>query len=309
MAWPPEVREVNLRSSLDGVQQPALFWQPPPGPPRDAGPVPLLVALHSWSTDYANDMDEPLAHLCMARGWCFIHPQFRGPNRNPEAGGSDLVIQDIADAVAFACCSAAVDPERIYATGVSGGGYACLLAAGRLPAIWAGVSAWVPISDLRAWYYECRARGLDYASDIEAVCGGAPGQSPAVDAEYVRRSPIHYLNRARGVALDINTGIHDGHKGSVPVSHALRAFNAVAKPADRLGGSTIGRLTAEPEVPEGLRFASTDPDYGDRKVLLRRQSDKARVTIFEGEHEMLHEAAVNWLAGQRRRPATRGERT
>ena len=54
---------------------------------------------------------------------------------------------------------------------------------------------------------------------------------PEVDAAYASRSMIGRLSATRPPCpLDINTGIHDGHTGSVPVSHAVRGFNAAAGP-------------------------------------------------------------------------------
>jgi dipeptidyl aminopeptidase/acylaminoacyl peptidase len=61
-----------------------------------------------------------------------------------------LVIGDVLSAVDCAKGHARVDDSRMYAVGWAGGGYLGLLLAGRVPEMWAGVSAWVPISDLNA---------------------------------------------------------------------------------------------------------------------------------------------------------------
>jgi len=55
-----------------------------------------------------------------------------------------------------------------------GGGYAALLMAGRHPEIWAGVSAWCPISDIEAWYAESKTSQSGYAENIEKSCSGNP---------------------------------------------------------------------------------------------------------------------------------------
>ena len=44
-----------------------------------------------------------------------------------------------------------------------------------------------------------------------------------------------------------------------------------------------------------------DPDYGEKAVLFRRTAGPSRVTIFAGGHEGIAQAAVNWLARQRKR--------
>jgi dipeptidyl aminopeptidase/acylaminoacyl peptidase len=141
-------REVEYLSSIDKSRQPAVFYTPDA---RNA--VPLVVALHTWSGNYKQDMHKAIEEWCKKNDWAYIHPNFRGPNRRPEATGSKLVVQDIVSAVAYAKAQTNIDASSIYLIGTSGGGYTALIMAGRHPEIWAGVSAWVPISDLKAWYH------------------------------------------------------------------------------------------------------------------------------------------------------------
>jgi len=294
--WPPDVETIRYHCSSDDSAQPALFFAP-----DLPGPLPLLVALHTWSGDHLQTLQVPFADWALERGWVFIAPEFRGPNRRPEAAGSELVVQDILDAVAEARRRAHVDPRRIYLIGLSGGGYTALLMAGRHHELWAGVSAWVPIADLRAWYRECRALGSDHADDIVASCGGPPGASAAADREYRLRSPLTWLDPGDDVPLDINAGIHDGHSpGGVPVCHALRAFNAVAREPDRVSEDEIAHFVERRTVPSHLSRPLDDPDYGDRPPLFRRTSGSARVTLFDGGHEIVYEAGLRWLERQRK---------
>tara|TARA_Y100001934_G_C12372597_1_gene787311 strand:+ start:124 stop:1053 length:930 start_codon:yes stop_codon:yes gene_type:complete len=289
-----QVREVSIKSSLDGSKQPAYFFAP-----ETAKPVPLIVILHSWSADYRQKLHQPIQDHCAKKGWAYIHPNFRGPNRNPQATGSDLAVQDVLDAVAYASKHAKVDEKRILLVGTSGGGYMSLLMAGRAPEVWAGVSAWVPISDLTAWHRETKARNMKYYRDIEKSCGGAPGKSKEVDLQYKRRSPLTHLPEAKGVVnLDINAGILDGHKGSVPVNHSLLAFNVVADKADQLTPRQIEEIVRTAKIPESLEKPIEDPGYGKKKPLFRRISGKARVTLFDGGHELVSSAALDWLAQQ-----------
>ncbi|HUU29283.1 MAG TPA: prolyl oligopeptidase family serine peptidase [archaeon] len=297
--WPRGVHEVKIASSLDGTGQPALFWAPPTG----LGPRPLLVALHTWSGDYLQDTSVPYLRWCAEKSWVFIHPDFRGPNNNPSAAGSLAATQDILDAVSFARDSAHVDSSRIYLAGASGGGHMALLTAGREPEIWAAVSAWVPVTDLAAWYAECLGREEGYArysSDLAASCGGAPGDSGEVDSQYRLRSPLTVLGQAQGLPIEISAGIEDGHTGSVPVSHTLRAFNLLAEtngmPEKRLTREQIEFFVNSREVPQELKGeVENDPAYGERAVLFRRTAGPVRVTIFKGGHEIIYEAALAWL--------------
>jgi poly(3-hydroxybutyrate) depolymerase len=291
--WPEGVQEIKYPSAADDSMQPAMYYAP-----ESEEPVPLLVGLHTWSGDYTQRSGITYAGWCVRRKWAFIFPDFRGPNRRPEATGSELVVQDILSAVEYVKKQVNVDENRIYLVGASGGGYTALLMAGRAPDVWAGVSAWVPISDLKAWYHEKEGKG--YGAQVAASCGGAPGSSDAVDEEYRKRSPLTWLANARGVNLDINAGIHDGHNGSVPISHSLNAFNAVAKPEDRIPEEDIRYFVEKESVPPHLKQDIEDPAYGSHKPLFRRSSGKVRVTIFEGGHQIVTGAALQWLAGQKK---------
>lgn len=301
--WPQEIREIKYLSSADSSRQPALFYAP-----KTKKAVPLLVALHTWSGNYTQEMSVPYAEWCIEKGWIFIHPNFRGPNRSKEATGSELVIKDIVSAVDYAKNRANVDSHRIYLVGASGGGYTALLMAGRAPHIWAGISAWAPIADLRAWYFECKKAKRRYAGDIVKSCGDAPGQNPTFDAEYKKRSPITYLDKAVGLPLDINAGIRDGHTGSVPISHSLRAFNRMASKDDRISEKDIKYFVEKVQVPPDLKKQSTDPAYGKKVPLFRKTSGNARITIFDGGHKIVYKAALTWLAKQKKQTSTNTER-
>jgi len=294
--WNRAVQSINYPSAADNTSQPMMFYKPQVDAPR-----PLLVALHSWSNNYKQKESAIYAEWCIANDWIFIHPNFRGANTRPQATGSELVIGDVLSAIDYAKANARVDESRIYAVGWSGGGYLGLLLAGRAPEIWAGVSAWVPISDLNAWYEESRRLGTKYVREIAASCGGTPTEGAAAD-ECRKRSAITYLERARGVSIDINHGIRDGRNNGdpVPISQSLRAFNLLAAPQDRFTEEEITYFTREAKVPASLQSETTDSSYGGLKILFRRRSGNARITVFDGAHDKNTEAAFRWLNQQRK---------
>ncbi len=297
--YPEGVRAIRYPCPGDGSEQPALYWAPELAPGENA---PLLVALHTWSGDYRQAGGEAkYAEWCQQNGWIFIHPDFRGPNRSPDALGSDLMVSDIRAAVDWARSRAPVDESRIYAVGVSGGGHATQLLAGRTPEIWAGISSWCGISDIAAWHRETLAAGrANYAGDIEKALGGAPGSSPELAADARHRSPVTWLKAAAGVPLDLNHGIDDGRSGSVPFVHSLEAWNAVVPESERLAAAEVAAFYESRQPPPGAGTAPEDALYGDRPPIFRKTHGNTRITIFQGGHEIVHEAALNWLAAQRK---------
>ena len=298
--WPEEVEQIAYPCSADSSDQPALVYT---AKATKESPRPLLVALHTWSGDFKQGGGQTVfARWCQQQNWHMIHPNFRGPNWTTDALGSDKAVQDIVDAVAYMQKNHAVDADRIYLVGVSGGGHASLLMAGRHPEIWAGVSAWCGISDIEAWWKQCSKTGRKYFSHIERACGN-PGESAEAKAECIKRSPLTYLQKASGVNLDISHGINDGRTGSVPFSHSLYAFDKVIVDKHReetLGGEAIEKFYKTQVLPAGSPPAEKDPLYGDKLPIYRKTIENTRVTIFDGGHEIIHSAALNWLAVQRK---------
>ena len=264
---------------------------------RAAEARPLIVVLHTWSAGAANGGKYALP----AEKYDFhmISPDFCGSNAvgNPLSMGSDTAVADIVAAVEWMKSKVKVDPERIYLIGGSGGGHMALLMAGRHPELWSAVSAWCPISDLNAW---CRHHGSrSYGKQIIDNLKADPRTDPAAAKEAAHRSPITWLAAAKALPLDIATGIHDGHRGSVPISHTLNAFNAVAAEKDRVPDADIELMTKEERAPEGPAPAQ-DPGYGPRRIHFRRTSGNTRVTIFEGGHDILVDYGFAWLSRHRK---------
>lgn len=301
---------VTITSSADESRQKALFFVPDEARAPAAKAAPLLVALHTWSTDYTRCAE--YVPKARSRKWILIAPDFRGRNDRPEACASALAVQDVIDAVAYAAKNAPVDRSRIYLVGVSGGGHMALVMAAKAPRIWAGVSAWASITDLAAWHRECRAADLGYWKSLEKICSGPPG--PETQAEYRARSPLFHLAAAKGLPVDINAGIHDGHSGSsVPVSHSLFAWNVLAAAnghKDRqVTTQEIEFMVRQERVPEALAATVQADPTRKKAVLFRREAGPARITIFDGGHEIEVDAALDWLARQKRTaPADVGQK-
>ena len=297
---PADVELVRVRSTLDGSDQLCWFWAPEKAKTEA---VPLVVGFHTWSYDYTGFASYAgVQRAARERGWAFLGPNFRGANRTPDACGSDLAVQDIVDAVDYAKKRVKIDPARVYVIGGSGGGFITLLMLGRHPEIFAAGAAFCPITDLARWHADSRlkhpGRGKHYADMLEQVFGGTPAERAD---DYAYRSPLTWLARAKeaGVPAYICTGIHDGWKGSVPVGHAIRGFNALADEGDRISEEDIAFLEANQKVPDALAFGEKDPFYAEsNRVHLRKTSRLARLTLFEGAHGGNFAAGIDFLARQ-----------
>ncbi len=212
-----ELIKFEVASSIDGSQEMNLLL-PPAGKQQ-----PLLVVLHTWSAEVNSvKQAENVLPFVEERGWGLLVPNFRGPNlttnpRAKEACASSLARQDVLDAVAAVREKYEVRSDAIFCFGGSGGGHMSLMMAAAAPELWRGVSAWCPITDLAQWHGE----NPNYSAHIEACCGGKPGESMAIDAEYAARSPVSHVGRLARATVWIHHGLDDP---SVPCTHSLNLF-------------------------------------------------------------------------------------
>ena len=210
------MKELMIRSTLDGSDQPSLFHYAGEG-------RPLLVVLHTWSFDRHNPTE--MLPYAEERRWSVLSPEFRGPNlvSNPncrQACASPLAIQDILDAIDYVCRHYQVDEENILLLGLSGGGHMALMTAAKDPARFRAVASFVPITDLISWH----TYSDHYRPHIEACLGGTP-EEVGEDA-YKARSPISYVDELARANLKIFHGKFDR---SVPFDHSMRLYNLLCE--------------------------------------------------------------------------------
>lgn len=275
--WDACFQEVSIESTADGSLQKAYLYK------SNRKGQPLIVSLHTWSGDYKQS--DPLAKDVVDHDWNYIHPDFRGPNLRYEAMGSKLVIQDIEDAIRWAVKETYANPAEVHVVGVSGGGFATLATymQGKYPV--KSFSAWAPISDIRAWYWESRGRGQKYADHIAQAIGKGDGID---EQEAIKRSPLHqhYPKKLRKNArLYIYEGVHDGYRGSVPITHSLLMYNRIAK---ELKQPQISQGEILDIVVKQLRPEANPCDtILGRRIWLKHKAKNVSITIFEGRHEQL----------------------
>ncbi len=287
-AWNPEFSIVEIESSLDGMPGKAYFYSS-----KSVNPAPLVVSLHTWSGDYTQE--DPLAELCRKADVNYIHPDFRGPNWTVGACCSPLALGDIDDAIDFALGNSNVDTSNINVIGVSGGGYATLAMFIKSRHQIRRYSAWVPISDLVAWFEESKIRGNKYAGDILACTGSKDGELELEEAK--RRSPLHWKTppgRLDNSELIIYAGVYDGIQGSVPITQSINFYNKVLSELYPGSEATVS-LEEKARLLEFRKPLGAFGAIGGREICLEKSSGNLRLVIFTGNHEMLPEAAFDNL--------------
>ncbi|MBR2635225.1 MAG: prolyl oligopeptidase family serine peptidase [Clostridia bacterium] len=204
-----EQRELWIESTLDGTLQPSLFYGSASEEKR-----PLLVGLHTWSFDRFNQVKNMLP-FAEKNDFNLLLPNFRGNNKrkNPDcvkACGSEFAKQDIQDAIDYVIENENVDRENVFLLGSSGGGHMALLMAGKCPEYFKAIGAFVPITDLNAWYDVCGS----YQKHIAACCEDSR-------EEMAKRSPITYLDTIAKANVKIFHGKFDP---VVPVGQSISFF-------------------------------------------------------------------------------------
>ena len=288
-SWPVEFSEVEIKSPLDEALQKAYFYKT-----KKSNPQPLIISLHTWSGDYTQE--DPLIRQILEQDWNYIHPDFRGANKTPKACGSKYAIDDIDQAINFALNNSNVDMQNIHVIGVSGGGMATLVSYMNSNYPIASFSAWVPISDLEAWYYQSLGRKNKYAGHILTATSSIDSVLNVEEAR--NRSPLFMAtptDKRKGSRITIYAGIHDGYEGSVPVSQSLNFYNKVVKD----NGASKDQLISENEILKlvSMRTYPTLPDKKivSRNVIYERNYKDISLILFEGRHEMLTDVALELL--------------
>ncbi len=287
-----KAKPITIPSTLDSYQQPA-YWAPSDGEQR-----PLLLVLHSWSSNYTQQLNIPFARWADENDWAMIAPNFRGANNNPEATGSVKTTQDIKDAVNFALANDSIDPTKVFMIGFSGGAMASLNMAGRAPEMFAGAVAWVPVYNMVDFYlHRLTVPRRHYRSQLINSCGGEPLPGTAAGDECFRRSPINTIANAKasGLPIYIGAGIRDALVGT---SAGFKAFDALAAPEDQFGPDVYTAVDNN-VVPASIRGTYSGDawfDGQDPPLLMSRESGNVTLVLFEGKHESLYEPGLEWMA-------------
>ena len=284
--WEKDFNEVQIESKFSKQKQHAYLYKSVNNKPR-----PLVVSLHTWGGDYMEK--DPIAELCLENNLNYIHPNFNGPNNNPKSCCSELVIGQIDEAINYAVLNSNVDKQNIHIIGLSGGGYTafCHYLLSNFPV--KSYQSWVGISDLESWYYQSISLENPVWEDILACTN-------SIDTlnihEAGKRSPLYMpvkKDKLSITILDIYTGIHDGIRGSVPVTHSINFYNKIVH---ELYGLESHEMVTEKEKLHLLEHKRPLGKYGtigNRNLFLAKTTPKVNLFVFDGEHEILPKYAIS----------------
>lgn len=288
--WSEEFQEIGIPSSLDDSVQKAYFYKS-----TNNLPQPLIVSLHTWSGDYAQQ--DPLAQQVLEKDWNYIHPNFRGPNTTYQACGSPWVVSDIEDAISYAIGQGNVDTTAIHIIGASGGGFATALMYMQTQHPVKSFSAWVPITNLVDWYFESLGRGTKYADHIR----NATGSDTTLNLnEAKKRSPYFMqtpVQERRNSKIALYAGIHDGYTGSVPISQSVNFYNKLVQDTDPTATEAIVPLETLLHLVTKRHYSDNKSIemLGDREIIYQKNFQNISLILFEGTHEMLSDTALELL--------------
>lgn len=175
------------------------------GVPAGRGPFPAIVEVHGGPFDVATRRFSPEGQAWIDNGFAYLTINYRGSStfgrrfmmqilRNPGA----LEVADMAASRDWLVRQNIADPESVFASGWSYGGYLTLLAMGVNPDLWAGGMAGTATTDWALQDEDLPPARRQYS---RAYFGGAgPADEPW---RYAVSSPLTYCGRVQAPVLII----------------------------------------------------------------------------------------------------------
>jgi len=197
--WLPEdsqgQRSFHRVAARDGLMLPVVLTHPT-GRPTDQ-PLPAVVLVHGGPWVRGTDLGwarEP--QFLAALGYRVIEVDFRGSTglgwKHYRAGWKQwgqAMQDDLADAVAWAASTRAVDPQRVCIAGGSYGGYAALMGPVTHPGLYRCAASLAGVTDLSLMFSN---RGTDTPERLQRYSLTSMIGDPVADADMLKRqSPVH----------------------------------------------------------------------------------------------------------------------
>jgi dienelactone hydrolase len=183
-------RSVTFGSTDDAVIQ---AWV---AEPEGDGPFPTILETHGGPSAAQFDQWVPMAQTWLDHGYAVMSVNYRGSttfgHEFEAAIRGDLGRCEVDDVVAarqWLIDAGIADPDLVFLTGWSYGGYLTLHTMGKAPGRWAGGMAGIAIADWRLMFEDMAETLRQYAV---ALFGGGPDDVPDV---YLDSSPLTHVDQ------------------------------------------------------------------------------------------------------------------
>jgi len=162
--------DVPITLVTEGVTHTALL-RIPAGYRWDQ-PVPLVVGLHSWGGHADEVMRAFYVEEVTNRGWLLL-----APDRGARFVATLDLQHQFMHMIEYVCENYAVDEDRIYIMGVSGGGYRAIIMAEKYPDRFAAAVDIKGPMNLTEWYYEDYSEERNHQKQMRQDIGAPYGSS------------------------------------------------------------------------------------------------------------------------------------
>lgn len=193
--------------------------------PEGEGPFPTIFYIKGGPNSVMFEYYFPESQAWLDHGFAFFSINYHG---SPTFGKNfekaivgqlgELEVQDIAYGYQWLVKNGTAQPEAVFLSGDSYGGYLTLLAIGKRPALWAGGMAGVAIADWTLLYEDENDALRGYQ---RTLFGGTPDEKPEA---HKKSSPITYAAQIKAPILVIQ-GTNDSR---CPVRQ-MQAYEAKLK--------------------------------------------------------------------------------
>ena len=197
--------------------------------PEGSGPFPTVLETHGGPTGVKTNSFDPTAQAWVDHGFAFLSINYHGSitfGRDFEQKiWQDLghwEVEDMNAAHAWLVREGIAQPDAIFLTGWSYGGYLTLMGLGKNPELWAGGMAGVTIAD---WSLQWEDTADSLRGYQEALLGGTPQEKPE---QYRASSPISYVEAVSAPLLIIQ-GRNDTRTPARPVRIYEEKMRALGK--------------------------------------------------------------------------------
>ena len=170
--------------------------------PDGEGPFPTILHTHGGPTAVMMSGFAPESQAWLDHGFAFLSVNFHGSTtfgkdfeKSIFGRLGELEVEDMAAGYEWLVENSIAQPDAVFLTGGSYGGYLTLHALGTKPDIWAGGMASVAVADWSLMYEDESEplRGIQHA-----LLGGSPDEAPEV---YRKSSPITYAEQVQAPLL------------------------------------------------------------------------------------------------------------